>query len=146
MLSFQTEKRVFVSAKKVYEVVCNIEAYPNFLPGLKAAHIYNQKKNELYADFLIEYGPWKSAYTSHVVIEDDPQSKTKIIRSQAVKGQVDHLDSCWRIHDMGGEMCHITYQLELTVKSTALSLILKPIFASFGKTVIEAFEKQFAQK
>ncbi len=55
MKNSQREEIVNHSAKNIFDIVIDIETYPEYIPWCKKMVINERKKNEIYADMYVQY-------------------------------------------------------------------------------------------
>ena len=137
MPSFEETRVLPCSARHVYGVVMNIEAYPEFLPWLHDARIISQKDDELTAELVAEF-----AGIHHAFQTIDRYLPPKLIEVRLLEGPFKYLDSLWTFEEIGEHSCRVHFSIEFEFKNAVLSLVASPIFSSACRSMVHVFEER----
>jgi coenzyme Q-binding protein COQ10 len=137
-----TQKKILpYSAKEIYDLVIDIEKYPQFLPWCKNAKITEVISSEnLHADLLINFKNFFEKYTSnveHKKIEDDYQ-----VNVVAIKGPFKSLVNIWKIRQIEEKKCEVEFFIEFEFNSIFLTKMIGAIFEKATEKMMTAFEKR----
>src|SRR5690348_17969674 len=72
MATHAERRRLPYTAEQLFDLVADVERYPEFLPWCVGARIRERKRNEIVADLIIGYRMIRERFTSRVVL-DRPQ-------------------------------------------------------------------------
>lgn len=142
MPTFTTQRRVAFSARQMYDVVADVERYPEFLPMCTGLKVISREAAEggeqLTASMSVGYKAIAETFTTRVVLTPaEPRVDVAYL-----DGPFSHLDNRWRFVDLpegGSEVdFYITYQF----KSAALGLIVGAVFEQAFRKFAEAFEER----
>lgn len=124
----------------IYQLVEDINRYPEFLPWCKSANILRKIDNVVEARLtLTKSGITKNFATRNLMT---PQSK---IEMHLLEGPFKHLYGVWEFHhDPKG--CRVTLRMEFSFDSKILAMMLEPIFKSISESLLEAFVKRAEAK
>ena len=87
------ERRVLPhSPRFLYDLVADIESYPQFLPWCRSARIHERKQNSLSAELQIGFRGMTESFTSRVTL--DPEGW--VIATRQIAGPFSHMQSRWR--------------------------------------------------
>ncbi len=129
------------SADQLFDLVQDIESYPEFLPWIGAARIISKNDNELAAELIIKYHFVRTKYISKVMLV--PKSAIIV---ELLDGPFKFLKNHWKFIPEG-EQTHIEFMLEFELKSSALQKMITQELDFLTKKMIEAFitraENQF---
>lgn len=137
-----SEKRILPhKAKKIYDLVMDIEKYPEFLPWCKQAKIIEVvSSNNLKADLLINFKNFFEKYRSdvkHGKAQDD-----YFIDVVAIEGPFKKLENKWRIRDLENGKCEVEFFIDFEFNSIILSKLIGVIFEKATQKMMTAFEQR----
>tara|TARA_Y200000002_G_C22310445_1_gene508284 strand:+ start:143 stop:577 length:435 start_codon:yes stop_codon:yes gene_type:complete len=126
------------SAIELYDVVIDVEAYPDFLPWCLSAKIIKKiDKNNFDAELKVGYKAIDEKYISRI------KSKYgKKINSKAISGPFKVLDSTWTFIDTGEKKCNVEFIIEYEFKSFFLDKVMGSLFKKATLKMLDAFEKR----
>jgi coenzyme Q-binding protein COQ10 len=157
----ETKKLPF-SAKQMFDLVMDIEKYPQFLPWCLAAKITRiNSENSLEADLVINFKGFTQKYSSNVrnskiykppSFADEnliPLNRGSIndellISVAAIDGPFKNLVNAWEFKDIKGG-CEIKFFIDFEFKSMILGKMIGMIFEKATNKMIDAFEKRARQ-
>ena len=91
------------SPEQVFDLVADIERYPEFLPWCRGARVRSRKGNVIVADLMIGFRMIREHYTSKVVL-DRP---TRIDVEYGHEGPFRKLENHWTFRAVEGAMMFI---------------------------------------
>jgi coenzyme Q-binding protein COQ10 len=110
--------------RQVFDLVADIEPYPEFLPGWTHARILDRKCNRLYAEQQLQTGPAVFCFHSTALLE--PCSGIQITAND---GPFRELYIDWRFASVANAQCRLTLEMKLSMKpglvNGALRLLLE---------------------
>lgn len=142
MPSLNQSKILPYSAKKMYELVMDIEKYPEFLPWCKQAKIIEKISDEnLTADLLINFKNFFEKYRSNV--KYGKLENGYFVDVVAIKGPFKNLVNKWKFTDLKDEKsCQIEFFIEFEFNSFFLEKMLGAIFERAAEKMMLAFEER----
>ncbi len=112
----------------MYELIADIEQYPQFLPLCEALTVKSRTKKNgrdiLIADMTVAYKFVKETYGSRIVLDSE---KRRVIVS-AITGPFQHLDNRWTIREISEESCDVVFFIDYEFKSRPLQLLMGSMF------------------
>jgi coenzyme Q-binding protein COQ10 len=127
------------AADLMFQVVADIEKYPEFLPWVVALRVLSRATEGdteiLIAEMAVGYGALRERYTSRVIL--DRASLT--VDVVEIKGPFKQLENHWRFTP-NGDTCEVTFAIAFEFANRLLSAAAD---AAFGKVVLkmaDAFE------
>jgi len=128
------------SAKEIYDLVVDIESYPEFLPWCKNAQITKQiSSSNFQAELLINFKNIFEKYTSDVVFYQKNINEY-FVEAKAIKGPFKNLINQWKISEIDYKKTQVDFFLEFEFNSILLGKMLGAIFGSATKKMMLAFE------
>ncbi|WP_034994957.1 type II toxin-antitoxin system RatA family toxin [Beijerinckia mobilis] len=143
MPAFQTERRVFHSADKMFDLVTDIEKYPEFLPMCLDLRVRRriEAERELIqiAQMTVGYKALRETFTSRVTSE---REATRIL-VEYIDGPFKHLENRWSFVDQDdGSSCLVQFKIAYEFKSRTLGLLVGGMFDAAFHKFSSAFEKR----
>lgn len=129
------EKRVVpYTPAQVFDLVADIERYPEFLPWCKAARIRKRQGNILIGDLIIGFRMVKERFTSHVTLNCPNR-----IDVEYTKGPLRHLNNHW-LFKPHPEGCLIDFYIDFEFHSKMLQKLIGVLFNEAVQRMVGAFE------
>ena len=127
------------SADLMFQVVADVEAYPQFLPWVVALRVRSRTREQgrdiLIAEMAVGYGALRERYTSRVTI--DPAARS--IDVVAIDGPFKRLENHWRFVP-DGEACTIEFSIVFEFANRFLQATAGSAFAKVLLKMTDAFE------
>ncbi len=129
------------SSEDIFNLVINVEDYPEFLPWAQSAKVYNKTNSGFDADLGIGYKMFAETYTSKVEFFAENPSLFQI-KTNATHGPFEYLNNEWEIKPLDLQKCDVKFSLNFEFKNNLLGGFLTPIFQQATQKMIEAFEQR----
>jgi coenzyme Q-binding protein COQ10 len=141
VISHRETRLVPYPAELMYQVVADVEKYPEFLPWVVALRVLSRGENRMTAEMAVGYGALRERYTSDVLL--DPAALRVDVAQ--ISGPFKTLENHWhftRIFDekMGGEGCEIEFSILFEFKSRLLHSVAGAKFEKVMMKLADAFE------
>lgn len=141
MPKFDTIRRVHHSADAMYDLVADIDKYPEFLPMCEALTVRSRKEREgstlLVADMTVGYKMIRETFTTQVLL----RPADRAIDVKYLEGPFRRLDNRWRFEPVGdGSTSDVHFFIDYEFKSRALGLVMGSVFDSAFRRFAQAFE------
>ncbi len=140
MPSHQEELVVSYSARQMYDLVANIENYPDFIPWCEALRIRKSDLDEmgageLVADMVVRYKFFLEKFQSKV----DLSPENLVGKASYLKGPFKSLNNKWVFEDLaeGGSKVHFFIDFEF--KNKILQTLAMEVFDKVFKRMSAAF-------
>ncbi|QKX01812.1 type II toxin-antitoxin system RatA family toxin [Wolbachia endosymbiont of Cruorifilaria tuberocauda] len=140
MLYRYKEETIFLcSLSNVFQVVIDIEKYPDFIPWCKAAYI---KKNhgKMVVDLLAAFYGIKGSYTSEVTFLSPGKGNESWIKAISLSGVFKCLYNEWRFIFIDKNKTVVKFYIEFEFKSRLLSSLLDSVCKYAQREIIGAFK------
>jgi coenzyme Q-binding protein COQ10 len=129
-------RRLSFRPEQLFDLVADIERYPEFLPWCLGARILTREGNAVTADLIIGYKMFREKFTSHVTL-DRPRAITVAYHS----GPLAHLTNQWEFTP-AGKGCDLSFHVAFDFHSRMLASVMEPFFDKAMGRMAEAFEKR----
>ena len=146
MPSFRVTRRVRHSAEQMYDLVADVERYPEFLPLCESLRVIRrQDKPEggqvLVAEMGVGYKAIRERFTTRVSLDPDAR---KIV-AEYIDGPFRHLENRWTFKDADGGGCDVDFFITYEFKSRTLGLLMGSMFDRAFRKFTDAFEGRAAR-
>jgi coenzyme Q-binding protein COQ10 len=140
MPKFETRQRVPHSARQMYDLVADVERYPEFLPLCEALRIRSRTPDAdgevLLADMEVGYGAIREKFTSRVTLRP-ADLKIDVVY---VEGPFRRMDNRWRFEDVAPEGSDVIFFIDYEFKSMLLQMLMGSMFDLAFRRFTGAFE------
>ncbi len=135
-MTTHSEKRVIAHRpEQLFELVADVQRYPQFLPWCVAARVRSKTDEMLIADLIIGFQMFRESFTSYVKMDRDALS----IEVEYAEGPFKYLTNKWQFieHPDG---CVIDFYVDFEFKSRLLQTVIESLFTEAVKRMVRAFE------
>ncbi len=141
MPTFSTQRQVTFTPKQMYDLVADVERYPEFLPlceglSLKSRRIEGNVE-VLVATMEVGYKAIRERFTTRVTLKPDEMPRQILV--EYLDGPFRHLENRWRfLPDKDG--CRIDFYLNYEFRSRMLAMLMGAVFDKAFRKFATAFE------
>jgi len=135
------ERRVLpYSPAQLYDLVADIERYPDFLPWCVGARIRERRAELIVADLMVGFRMFRERFTSRVTLAPDYSEGPRIDVAYA-DGPFKYLTNHWifRPHPKG---CEIDFYVDFEFRSRLLQKAIEVLFNEAVKRMVQSFEQR----
>lgn len=134
------------TAKQMYELVADVDSYPQFLPWTAAARvrkITEQSKDVrvMEADLVISFKVFRERFGSRVTLHDAKQR----IETEYLEGPFQHMRSNWTFSDRDDGGCDVGFDVNFAFRNKLLQSAAELFFLEAMRRVVRAFETRAAK-
>jgi len=122
----------------LFNIVLDIESYPNFLPWCSASRIIEKSDKLIIADLMIRYKFFNETFRSYV----DFNVVDYIISVKYTEGPLKTLYTKWQFDKINNKKTLIKFDLNIKFKFSPFDYLLKGFYNSIEDKMINAFEKR----
>ncbi len=143
MPSFSTTRRVRHAAAEMFDLVADVERYPDFVPlcrALKVRRRIAEPENVeiVVAEMTIAYKLLQETFTSRVTL-DRPNLQILV---EYLQGPFSRMQNRWEFHAIGERQCEVKFFIDYEFKSRALALVMGAVFEAAFRRFAAAFEQR----
>jgi coenzyme Q-binding protein COQ10 len=142
--SFRSARRVGHSAEKMFDLVADVERYPEFVPLCLSLRVKRRSKDAagieiLVADMSVGYLAIRESFTSRVTL-DRPAMKIVV---QYIDGPFSHLENVWTFGDeKEGSGSRVEFFIDYEFRNRMLGALMGSMFDVAFRKFADAFEKR----
>ncbi len=124
------------SSEQMYELVCDIKSYPNFLPWCDSVDILkdDKKNNIIEAKLYVKKGFVETSFSTRNTL-----NKNISLHMDLLDGPFEFLEGHWEFVSLSKTACKVELKLSYRFANRAFSMALKPIFTQIGNMMLDAF-------
>lgn len=127
-------------ARQIYDLVADVERYPEFLPWTAAARIRSRRPIDggevMDADLVISFKVFRERFGSRVTLY--PQEGR--IETVYIDGPFRHMKSHWTVRDAEGGGCIVDFHVDFEFRNPVLRRLIGVVFDEAMRRVVRAFE------
>lgn len=140
MLEHAEKKTLPYTPEQLFDLVSDVERYPEFLPWCLSCKITRREGDVFYADLVIGYKMFREKFTSKVTLER-PDS----IHVEYLSGPMKYLSNRWRFIPEKNGACTIDFHVVFEFRSAILQSLMGAFFHEIVRRMVGAFESRAAQ-
>ena len=141
MPSFRVTRRVRHTAQQMYDLVADVERYPEFLPLCESLRVIRRQETPeggqvLVAEMGVGYKAIRERFTTRVTL--DPENRR--IVAEYIDGPFRHLENRWVFKEAEGAGCTVDFFITYEFKSRTLGMLMGTMFDRAFRKFTDAFE------
>jgi ribosome-associated toxin RatA of RatAB toxin-antitoxin module len=125
------------SPDRMYELINDIERYPEFVPWCTASRVESRKKGEVVATLTIKRGPLRAEFTTRNLLEPG-----KRVLMQFVSGPFRVLEGLWTLTPLGDLGCRVELEMRFEFANRVAGTLFAPLFEDTAASLVDAFVKR----
>jgi coenzyme Q-binding protein COQ10 len=146
MPQFSTSRRVRHAAAEMFDLVADVERYPEFVPLCKALKVRKRTPGEggtevIVADMTVAYKLIRETFTSRVTLD----RATMHILVEYLEGPFSNLKNRWSFKAVGEQACDVEFDISYEFKSRTLGMLMGAMFDAAFRRFAAAFERRADQ-
>ncbi len=136
MIKHAEQRLLGYRPEQLFDLVADVERYPEFLPWCIGARIRERSETLLVADLVIGFKVIRERFTSRVAL-DRPHRAIEVTYAD---GPFKHLSNRWRFEPTPDGGCRIDFYVEFEFRSAMLQKLIGVLFHEAVKRMVAAFE------
>lgn len=141
MPSLRRSALVPFSPMQIYDLVNDIESYPDFLPWCRRSEILYQEESRLEAKIILSKGAITQQFTTM-----NTMIPGRRIDLRLVEGPFRRLKGSWCFDPVGDQGCKILFDMDYEMGRGLLGLAFGKIFNQLANSLVDAFCKRAYQQ
>jgi len=131
------EERKFLpyTPEQMFDLVADVGRYPEFLPWLISARVYDRSEVRFQADLIVGFKMFKERFTSRVALE-----RPHRITVDYIRGPLRYLHNEWIFHHVEDGGCAIDFWVDFEFKSRMFERLAGAVFTEAVSRMVRAFE------
>jgi coenzyme Q-binding protein COQ10 len=146
MPQFSTKRQVRHTAADMFDLVADVERYPQFVPLCQSLNVRRRTKDSegrdvVVADMTVAYKMIHETFTSRVTLD---RAKFEIL-VEYLEGPFRRMNNRWTFRAVGDEECEVEFFIIYEFRSRTLGLLMGGIFDAAFRRFASAFERRADQ-
>jgi len=137
MPSIRETRRLPFSAEQMFDLVADVDKYPEFLPWVAATRVRDNSDTTMTADMLVGFKAIREKFTSKV-----EKHRPDTIRVHYVDGPLRDLDNVWTFEPTDGGGCEIHFSVDFAFKSKMFEALAGQYIDRAFRKMVAAFEER----
>lgn len=129
-------KHLPYTAEQMFDLVADVESYPEFLPWVMGARIKRREGDVLFADLMVGFKMVREQYTSRVALK-----RPNRIDVTYTEGPFRRLENHWQFTPTDGG-CRVDFYLDFEFRSRVLQRLIGSVFSEAVRRMVGAFESR----
>lgn len=142
MPDFSKKHQVAYSAGQMFDLVADVEQYPEFLPLCESLVVRSARERDgkrlLIADMGVGYKSIKQNFVSQVLLDRENLA----IDVQYLEGPFRRLDNRWRFVPLAEDASIVDFHIEYEFASRSLGMLMGVMFDRAFRRFTSAFEER----
>jgi len=143
MPRFTNTRRVKHAASEMFDLVADVERYPEFVPLCRDLKIRRRIQEPegveiVIADMTVAYKLVREKFASRVTL-DRPNLQILV---EYLEGPFSHLENRWTFHAIGERVCEVEFFISYEFRSRTLGLLMGSMFDLAFRRFAHAFEQR----
>lgn len=125
------------SAEEMFDLVNDVDAYPEFLPWCSDASVREEGEGWRVASISIAKGGVGKTFTTRNTLE-----RPERLTLELVEGPFRHLTGVWTFDSLGDDACKVSVHLRFEFSSGLMNMVFGPVFNQISETMLDAFVRR----
>lgn len=125
---------VLHTAEEMFDLINDVERYPEFLPWCASTEIISRTDDELVATLFLSKGGLKYNFTTRNQL-NRPVSMTLELE----EGPFSRLSGVWDFKPLSDEACKVSLSLQFEFSGKIASMAMSKVFNQVATTMVDAF-------
>ncbi|GAA0498704.1 type II toxin-antitoxin system RatA family toxin [Tatumella terrea] len=122
------------SAEKMYQLVNDVDAYPQFLPGCTGSRIIDSSENQMTASVDVSKAGISKTFTTLNTLTNNQR-----IHMQLVEGPFRKLSGGWQFFALGDDACKVELSLDFEFTNMLVEMAFGRVFKELANSMVQAF-------
>ena len=127
------------NAKELFDIVLDIEKYPDYIPWCKKINILKKNKNSIKANMIVNYKLLPTQQFISIVTYD---VKNLLIKTQYIEGPLKNLDTIWKFVKIEKNKTIVNFNIKFEFKNFFHQKISEVFYSLVENKMMESFEKR----
>ncbi len=121
-------------AERMFELVDDVESYPEFLPWCADARVLERREERMRAELVVA-----RAGIRHAVRTENARRRPEHIELHLLDGPFSHFEGRWRFTRLAADASKVALHLEFEYSGRMVRFALGPFFNRAADTLVDAF-------
>jgi len=143
MPQFRTKRRVRHAAADMFDLVADMERYPEFVPLCQSMRVRRRTTGgegieTAIAEMTVAYKVIHETFTTRVML-DRPNLQILV---EYLNGPFSRMENRWDFHPVGEQLCDVEFYISYEFKSRIFAMLMGAMFDTAFRRFSQAFERR----
>jgi coenzyme Q-binding protein COQ10 len=143
MPSFSTKRRVGHDAAQMFDLVADVEKYPQFVPLCRSLRVKSRTSKDdgveiMVADMTVAYKLIHETFTSRVTL-DRPKLTILV---EYLNGPFSRMENRWTFRQVDESACEVEFFIDYEFRSRMLAMLMGAMFETAFRRFATSFERR----
>lgn len=129
------KKTLPYSPEQMFDLVLDVEKYPEFLPWCLSCEIIQENEDEKFANLVIGYKLFREWIKCRVSYQHP-----NFIRVEYINGPLKYLSNTWDFMEAPNNSCAVDFYVDFEFKNPIFQKLMGVFFNEIVKRMVKAFE------
>jgi len=125
------------TARQMYELVADVDAYENFLPWCRSSRLISANDDEICGEIEVARAGVAQKFSTCNKIEPGKRMNIKL-----VNGPFRKLDGAWDFTELSDQACKVSLRLEFEFSGKLINAAFGKVFSVIANDLVDAFCKR----
>jgi ribosome-associated toxin RatA of RatAB toxin-antitoxin module len=140
MIEIHRTALILAPAKVVYDIINDIERYPEFLDGVESAKILEQSSSHMLGQLVV-----KKAGIEKTIVTRNQLVEPSLIDMALEQGPLEALTGTWSITPLSDQGCKVALDLRFSAKKGLKAMAFSAVFKQVANSMVDAFVQRANQ-
>ncbi len=121
------------SAEQMFDLVNDIERYPEFMQGCKSARVISRSANELEGELILGKAGIQQTFTTR-----NSLLRPQRIDMQLVAGNFKNFTAYWQFQALAANACKVSLHMDFEFDLALVDLAAKQLFSSVANNQVDS--------
>lgn len=137
MHTVQRSVLVPYSREQMFDLVADVEKYPEFMPWCGGATVHHKDEQGMQASVTISFAGIKQTFTTR-----NEHDFPGLITIHLIDGPFSALKGRWEFQELAADACKVLYTMEYAFSNRALEMVVGPVFNRIATSFIDSFTQR----
>ena len=137
MPTYTERQHLPYAAEQLYDLVSDVERYPEFLPWVADARIRRRRDHTILVGMTLVAGPLRKSFSSIGVLD-----RPYCIDISSDDPIFDHFVQRWRFESLASGGTDVEYHLDVKFRSRLMQMLIGATFANRASATVAAFKRR----
>lgn len=121
------------SVEEMFDLVNDVENYPQFMKGCKDAKVISESDEELVGELTLARSGIAQTFTTRNQLQRPDR-----IDMQLVSGKFKNFSACWRFFPLNDEACKVSLRMEFEFDHSLIDMAAERLFSEVANAQVDA--------
>lgn len=122
------------SAQQMFELVNDINSFPQFMDGCVGSEVLVERDNFMEARLDLRKGKFEQSFTTRNQLYPGERIEMNLAESSSLKS----LFGKWDFKDLSGQGCKVSLHLEFEFKNRLFAMAAEPLFEKIANQLVDS--------